>query len=366
MRHSALLAVAFSIVASPLFAQTSSVSTTTDPVGVFNFTALGASDTFISLPLHRPTVFQGTVSTVSGNTVTVSGSPAWTVNQFAYAAGTQSNYYYAQFAGGAKEGLYFTVTSNTDASITVSLSGDTLAAVAAGDAVRIIPYWSLNTVFPAGAGFKPSPSFTPVSTILFPDHGTAGVNLSPATQYFYYSGAAFGGAGWRQVGGAAIQKFDDQPILPDSYFIVRHTTTGDVTFSVSGEVQVHNFKSYLSVLSANTMQDNAVALNLPTAMTLTQSNLVQSGSFAPSTSFTPVDTLLVFDNTVTGFDKAASEQYFYYSGAAFGGAGWRKVGGTATAIYDTTAIFQPGRGYIIRKGAVATPQSTVWAANKNY
>jgi hypothetical protein len=63
-------------------------SMTTDPVG-FTTTSLPAnSDTLINPPFTRPSEYVGAITSASGSTITVAGSP-WTANQFIYMQGVQ-------------------------------------------------------------------------------------------------------------------------------------------------------------------------------------------------------------------------------------------------------------------------------------
>src|ERR1700677_4582275 len=75
--------------------------TYTAPLVGFNAaTCLANSDTLLSVPFSRPPDFIGAISSVSSNTLTISGTTGWQNNQFVYgttltAGGTQHNTYYA-------------------------------------------------------------------------------------------------------------------------------------------------------------------------------------------------------------------------------------------------------------------------------
>jgi len=351
-------------LAGNTFGQTTATS---DPVGFNSVTALGNSDTRFSVPLQRPNVFTGTVASVSGNVVTVSGTPAWTTNQFVYAAGTQSNTYYLEFKSGAKVGMFYTVTANAAGTLTLNLNGDSISTVAANDSFKLVPYWTLSTLFPNQAGITATTSISgsaPVTDILIPDVTSAGTDLGAPSGYFYYSGTGFGGAGWRAIGGSPSQKVNDTPLSPDGFLIVRQdgVSTSSI-LTATGAVPTNVRKYVIGTLQANVDQDNAVGIDIPVGLSLTQSNLFQSNAFAGTSliSGDQGDQLLVFDDTTADFDKAATTGYFYYTGTAFGGAGWRLIGGSPTAKQDAVTVFQPGSGYIIRKAGVASPQSVVWS-----
>ncbi len=366
MRFSILL---FGVLAATAVAHGATVSS--DPIGYFSFTAKANSDTLIALPLHRQPVYEGTVSSTTGNVITVTGSPNWTSNQFVYAAGTQTNTYYVLFGSGTKEGMYYTVTANAASTLTVDLAGDNLATVVAGEVVKVIPYWTFGTLFPNQTGIATTTSITGAGAgtlILVPDMDSAGINRASQYAYYYYSGASFGGPGWRRQGGGGTTIRNDDVLLPDSYIMFRNSTASDMKPAMSGSVQMTKFATPIGTVQSNTAQDNPVGLTVASPVTLDQSRLYESGAISGTTSITGAgaELLLVFDNNGTGFNPAASEAYYYYTGSSFGGPGWRKQGGGATNLFGSTQVFQPGRAYIIRKNAAATPATTVWTFTPPY
>ena len=329
---------------------------TTDPVGYNTLTLRANSDTYVSVPFQRPSVFVGQVSSVSGNMLTLAGA-SWTTNQFVYAAGSQANTYYAFIRSGSKEGNYYTITASGSNSLTVDLGGDTLAGLAAGDSVSVIPYWTLGTVFPAsdvGVSFASSASAAVRPTqILIPDLASAGINLAPTVTYFFYNGA------WRRFGQSLTLNKNDDVLLPDAYFIVRNQAfTGATT--QTGNVLVKKLVTPLATRVGG-KQDNPVAVLRPIPVTLNDSGLISSGAFAPTTSVAlRTDELLVFDNTVTGTNKSASATYFYYNGA------WRKFGSSLALDFGSTVVFSPNTAVQIRKASSATGASIVWTNSPTY
>jgi hypothetical protein len=76
-----------SVIDGPLtnssrFYQLSSATAASSPAGFLRLSALGNSDTIVSLPFARPGAISATVATVAANAITVTGSPNWTANQF--------------------------------------------------------------------------------------------------------------------------------------------------------------------------------------------------------------------------------------------------------------------------------------------
>ncbi len=343
-------------------------------VGFNTITALGNSDTRFSVPLHRSSVYQELVQSVSGNVITVQGLPGWTLNQLVYAAGSQTNTYYVSVGSGSKTGMYYTVTANSvdsgtsnTTTLTLDLAGDVInGGVVNGNSILIIPYWTFATLFPNQQGITTTTSISGGGTctrVFIPDLNTAGVDLAAVAQYYYYSGTGFGGAGWRRSGGGASSIKNNDPISPDAFLIVRQDGVGtSAIITATGSVPMGERKYIIGTVNANVEQDNAVAVDVPVPLTLTQSNLFQSGAFIGTASISGSggDKLFVFDDATVGFNKAAFKQYYYFTGAGFGGAGWRLSGGGATSIRNSDLVFQPGSGYVIRKIASPSPASVVW------
>ena len=331
---------------------------TTNPVGFVKLTELAASDTIVSAPLERASEFQGKVSAISGSTITVQGSPAWTANQFLYAAGSQPETYMVRITSGARSGAYFTVLGNTTTALTIDLNGDSISTVVAGDTLSISPYWTLGTIFPAsdaGVSFEASASALARKTeLLFTSANAVGVNPSASAIYFFYNTA------WRKVGSAVTTSFSDTAILPDSYFVVRNKTVGG-SLTIVGSVLTSKAELGLTSLAAGA-QDNLVAITRPVDVSLNDSGLISSGAFQASTSaLSRKDQIYVFDNTVAATNKSATAIYYYLNN------GWRKVGAAATTDFGTDLVFKAGAGVAIRKAANGVADKTVaWTNSATY
>ncbi len=342
------LAIAF---APALRAQTVS----TDPVGAITLTLKADSDTHVSVPFHRPVALETQVQTISGNTITINSSANISSNQFVYNSPSQTNTYYLQFTTGSRAGMFYTVTANDASSITIDPNGDAGLAgnVGTGDTFRVIPYWTLNTLFPNGQGLYSTTTLTPKSSILIPAATTPGINLSAAGVYYYYTGS--GGPGWLKLGDN-VHFHPDVVFAPDSLFIVRHPpSVADTQIVLVGNVPMSAQSIILNNLQSNTPQDNAIALPVPVTVTLGNSGL--ASVMVSTTTLTPKDELLVFDPTVSAQNKSASAIYYYYTGS--GGPGWLKLGDSAN-FHNNDVIFQPGFGYVLRRAAQPFPGSNVW------
>jgi uncharacterized protein (TIGR02597 family) len=309
---------------------------------------------------------------VTGNIITLQPPVSLTADEFEYVSGTQSNTYYVQFLTGNKEGMYYTVTDNDSSNLTVNLNGDTLQGnVAVGDVLQVIPYWSLNTLFPSGQGINPSSSFSSLqrnSVIFLSDTTDPGINLGPAASYYYYNGTANVGPGWRQVGGNISALQNDAVMYPDIYFIVRNSIPGNTTLTLLGGVPMSAYSTPLTTLAANTTQDIPIGVSVPVPVTLAGSDLTTSGAFEESSSFgsTQRNDILFVYGTPSTINPAPVASYYYYNGTASGGAGWRLVGGNLSVIQDNNEIFQPGQAYIIRKKATLSAQTVIWSFVPSY
>jgi uncharacterized protein (TIGR02597 family) len=361
-RHFPILIASALAIALPSVLSAQTVST--PPVGVMSYAIPANTDVLMSSPLHRDAVFTGPIVSVSGSQINVGGSPAWTPNQFAYVQGTQPNTYYVQVLTGTMRGAYFTVTANTASQLTVDLNGETLAALTSSDRVSVIPYWTLSTLFPVGGGFPGSPSFTPVTEVQFVSLNGVGTNLATTDIFFYYTGTAAGGAGWRRSGSPPTTKFDNTIFLPDAPYRIRNRSSV-INLSHLGNAPVAGHRTTVGTLAPSRIQDNFVTLMSAADTTLANSGLISSGAFAGSPSFTPVDTLLVFNNQAPGLNKAPSSLYFYYTGTAAGGPGWRKSGSPPTTLFNNE-VLKSQDGFIIRKASSSSPQLSSWSYVPTY
>lgn len=365
------LTASIAILTASAFAQTTA---TTDPVGFVTYTLPGLADSYVYVGFKGNPAYAGaTTGAVASNVITASGAPNWTVGQFAPGTSGQPKFY-ALIRSGAKSGMWYPISANDATTLTLDLQGDSIAAgVVSGTTFQVCPFDTLSSLFPSGAGVNPSSSFSLAarqSEILLPDQSSAGTNLPAAVSCYYYSGTASGGPGWRQVGATTSTIVNDRVLYPDSYFIVRHNVSTGTSLTSMGTVQIGTIQLPLSTLAANTPQDIPISIPVPASLTLTQSNLFESGAFVGSLSFSLAargDELQVWDNTIApARNKPSDATYFYYTGTASGGAGWRKVGNPTTTIVNSDVVITPGKAIRIRKKATASPTTSFWTLNTPY
>ena len=256
------------------FYQLYSASRASDIGGFLRIGLAGNSDSYVAHAFVRPAVAARLVGAVSGNVITVSDAPNWAVNQFVYAAGSQSNSYYVRFTSGAMEGRVYPITANGANTLTLNLGSDSLATVQPNDVFSIEPYWTLGTTFPNGDGIFVSP--TPgnrFTEILLPSTNS-GVNLSASAVCFFNASI------WKQVGLGSASEND--LVLPlNSQFIVRHNVATNSTMICAGVVPGSKLAIPLRT-SASAAQDNYVGVARPLRIALDDSGLISSGAFSAS------------------------------------------------------------------------------------
>ncbi|HEX8295360.1 MAG TPA: TIGR02597 family protein [Chthoniobacteraceae bacterium] len=368
LRSSAGLFAAL-LTSSFAFAQ----SVTTDPVGFVTVNFKQNSDSYTFVPFKRTPEYAGAVVTpngVSGDQISVAGTPNFTANQFVNSTGTQPRCY-VLFTSGTKTGLFYSVVANSSTSLTVDRAGDDLSS-AAGASFQVIPYDTLGSVFPSGQGITASPGMGLVeraTEILVPSNSAAGTDLAAAKIYFYYSGASFGGPGWRSTSSPLTAVVNDTVLFPDTHFVVRQNTGVDAQATFVGAVHMGTLKTPLGTIAANQDQDNAIALPIPTELTLAESKLFESGAFTGSAGMGLIDRkdeLYVRDNNLAGRDKAADAVYFYYTGGSFNGPGWRRTDDTLLNKHDSDVVFSTRFGLTVRKRSSGAPGSVLWTVKPPY
>ncbi len=324
-------------------------------IGFNKVTCKGNSDTLVAVPFDQKPAFVGvTGSAPSENageaTITPAADVDWTANGFSDVP------HYVRFTSGDKSGFYYAVTGNTSGEVTVDLNGDSLTQVASGDAFRIVPFWTLSSLFVGGDGVHAATSAGQRDTeVFFPDTMTLGVNKSASATYYFLNG------NWKRVGDLA-GTYNDLILLPSSALWIRHNVAEDTVLCVSGRVPTAVHAIQMDVDSGENRNDIFFSLDRPIGVTLVESGLVESGAFVPSASAgNRADELFVYDNETPQFNKAPSATYYYLNG------NWKKVGDLA-GVYNDVEVFNPGTAAVIRKsGNGGGAPSTIFGLNSpNY
>lgn len=333
-------------------ALSTAMAATTDPVGFVGLTVKANSDATIAVPLNRAAVFKGMIQSISGNTVTVAGTPAWTTapQQFVQALPAQTNTYAIQLASGTKEGMTAKVISNTANSVTVQFeAGDDLSGVIAedadgvagnGDQIDIIPYWTPSTLFsvvpPVGlelAGFEAA---------------GAGINFGASELYIHV-----GANDWEDGinGGSAPHT----PLRFGSAFVARNNSGTAYSATFVGSVPMTTCRIRLSTKAGGLAQDQYIGYQSPIPEPLATASNPNALGFPVQVG----DTIQGFDNNVSGINKGADEIYIWT------GTAWEDGinGGDVTPGVQS---LKPGFGYIFQKAATVTPTSVVWVHTPGY
>ncbi|MET3873176.1 TIGR02597 family protein [Puniceicoccus vermicola] len=336
----------------------------TDPVGAISLTFKANSDTAFSVPLHRSAEFSGVIADagVDGFTLSADGTPGWSTGQFVDAP------YYVLMMDGPMEGMYYTVLGNSTGEVTVEdIGAGDLAGqgIAAGQKFQVIPYWTLNSLFPDGEGIPASSNVgSPQGLVLFTNQNSAGTNIPLGLSYLYHDGSQ-GPEGWYLNGNIAEGLQNDVAFTPDSFYVVRNLTPSDEQFNLVGAVRMADHKTILSRIQTGLRQDNFVGFTFPVPTTLAESGLQSSPAFEASSDVgNPADVLLVYNNSSVGFNKPPSLGYLYHDGSQ-GPAGWYILGDIAAGVQNDTEVFIPGNGYIVRKN-VGESGSNIWSADPSY
>jgi len=328
-------------VAALAFSITTSQAVETDPVGFVSVTVAANSDAVLAVPLNRASEFKGVISSISGNLITVTGTPGWTANQFVFNGpldvGTdQIKTYAIQIASGTKEGLTGFISANGTNTLTVVLdAGEDLTGVlagASGDQIDILPYWTPASVFtslPASG----------VELYLFPTND-AGVNHSPGTIY------ELAGTSWlNQDTGAAV---GNSPLAFGQAFVLRNGSASSATVSMVGSVPMSKHRILLRTLAADTPQDSRIGYLSPIPEAI--------GSVGLGTN--PGDELHVFDNSAVGINKSP------VTILEFTGTAW--LNQDSGANVNTSFMMQPGQGYLLRRVGTASPSTVAWSDLQSY
>jgi uncharacterized protein (TIGR02597 family) len=338
-----LLIGAFLTLTVSLFGST----VTTTPVGYITKTADASSDLKLGLPFKQAASLTAVVSSVSSSTITVTG----------VVPDVTSEAHYVWVTSGDSVGNWYQVTSSDSSTVTVSDNIE--ASLSAGDSFEVIPFWTLNKLFPSGAGFISSPNvFTPSGFILTNNMSAVGVNLAPESAYFYHDGGQIP-AGWYQNGALGAGQKGNVVISPESFITIRNLSASSVDITVAGTVPAATVSNDIVQLAA-ARQDNLVANPFPTGVKLSESCLVYdnpeagvdavlTGTMDPSSNvFTPGDLLLVY-NSYTGTNPAPDKAFLYHDGSQIP-AGWYQNGALGSGQQGDFTI-PAGAAVVIRKSA---------------
>ena len=344
-----LLAGAFLASITSVFGST----VTTTPVGYITKSVNASADLKLALPFKQSSALTGSVGSVSSGTITVSTT----------VPDITTSVHYLWITSGVLEGNWYQVIGS-DASGTISVTEDLEnAGLLASSTFDVIPVWTLNTLFVDGAGFPGSSDvFAAVAFVALNSVTATGTNLAPDALYFYHDGTQ-GDAGWYKNGALEEGLQNDVIISPGSYITVRNGTSSAIDITVAGTVPSSSVGNDVVQFASN-VQDNQIANPFPVAMTLSAANLVGGGVVTPSPDvFAPIDLLLVYSVTPSGYNPAPDKTLFYHDGTQ-GDAGWYVNGALEQGLQDNFEI-PAGAAIIVRKASGADSNGT-WTPTLPY
>jgi uncharacterized protein (TIGR02597 family) len=340
------------VAGAALFSFSSLSAVETDPVGFVSRDVNANADLKVGIPLHQAASFTGVVDSVATGTVNVTT----TVPDVTTAS------HYLQVSSGVLLGKWYAVTASTASSVTVAEDLQA-AGLVATDTFDVIPFWTLNTLFPAGGDIPPTSNpFSPVAFVALNDVTLSGTNLAAPFLYFYNDGTQ-GPAGWIQNGNLGGGLQGDTIISPESYITIRNLTSSPVSVTMAGTVPTYTLANDI-VSSSTTAQDNQVPNPFPAGVTLASSDLFEDGIIAGSSNpFAPGDLLLVFTTTPTTLNPAPDRVFFYNDGTQ-GPAGWIENGNLAAGLQDDFEL--PLGGALIVRKAQGSDSVISWTPDIPY
>ena len=329
-----ILPFLFGAVLLPIAAQ--AVTTTSNIVGYVSIgdTTVGQpsvkanTDVFVSIPLDRSTAFAGTVASVAGNVITLSGTPG---------LGTYSdptNPHWIKMQNGAKSGLIALITANDASSVTVSAPvGDPLSGIVPGDKISIDEAWTVLEVM--------GTSVPPLTQVLGFSGSFTGQN--PAADLIY----EFDGTNWIDTNSFEIA--DNTVLFPSETFIIRNQSASPITgLVITGQVPLAYQRTV--VASSGTGTDNLSSYFGAVGEVIGTSGL--------SAIANALDQILAFNNNAAGQNKAATS-IIEYDGAA-----WIDT----NSFEDVTNTFklESGVGYIFRRANTSPAGDAIWTDQPDY
>lgn len=313
------------------------------------------SDTVVTVGFHQAPEFSGKLSgapLISDGAATLNlqaGSGIGTGNQFAGS-------HYIRVRTGNESGKILPILSNTASSVTVDLEGAAGLQIAIGDQISIIPWWTLETLFPSAK----QPAAQQSAGDLPPDRklemllytGGVGTSLSPSRIFFLTaSGWKESKRGFPSAGGVIIR--------PYAVMVMRSKSGGAAwkLFS-SGSVNA-NDSAILLQTSANEPQDNVIGIDRPVAAKLSELGLESAfEESASNDSADRKDELLILDNSEGTKNRPPAATYFRSGGQwILDDAGFPESGND---------VIPAEAGLIVRKSVSQNGLPVVWVNQANY
>lgn len=185
---------------------------------------------------------------LAGNPPTTAGGVPLKPNQYAYVAGTQPVTYFVLVTAGRLRGYYFTVQGNTVNSLLIDPEGLTMNPRDI-TAVRLLPYWSLASLFPAGQAtisFIPTTDDADIMTsVVISPPFTSGTDQPQDVGESYYFSASLNN--WVAKDNPTVPA-GDAVIPPGAYVYLQNNGTNNYPLHVflSGSVLKNRFNFFFT------------------------------------------------------------------------------------------------------------------------
>ena len=312
-------------------------SVATNPVGYLQETltpsTTGTTRAFstVSFPLHQTPVFVGLVASVSGNSITLSGSIPSGLTASPYMVHVESS------SNSIATGQTFLITAAGTNSVTVSsptvpvqsiLTTNDQVAIRGAETLGSVLGSTNSTVLLQGGASAGS------SDIVYVWNGT-GYN-----SYYYYTSY-----GWVQDGDATYAIQNNLVIYPDEGVIVARLSTNSLpaTYAMSMGTVPSNAQTALINAPGYTFVSNP----LPVSVSLSQYGFTNSPSWLEGASAGSSD--LVYLWTGTGW-----QDYYYYSGY-----GWVQDGDATYTLQTNTPIPAGSAAMVFRRDTVSAANAYI-------
>ena len=293
------------------------------------------TDVYLTIPLETELEAVGVVASTTATTITVSGNPSWSTNQWAPTA-EDGTPYCVTVTSGAENGMRVMVSSNTADTLTIAevITPGDVTNISAGDSLEIRRCWTLSSFF--GASGVPDGT-----RVLLRERTLEGID-QPANVNF-----AFFGGNWFNTS-AGNTPADFIPLFPGESFAIRSIT--DISnLVVAGDVSISSLRNEL-VRDANLPQGEDLHLGTmsPVPVLVSSSNLpVEDG-----------DRIFLFSPDGSGLDRPADMNFAFFGGS------WFDTGNGNVNVTDSLTI-EPGTGFILRRSALSSP-SIEWTQPAPY
>lgn len=305
------------------------------PVGSFPLRVNAKGETAIGLPLERAAVFAGRIDKVVGDQLTLAAAPAWSTDRW---AGAEGELYYCQVVTGELAGATFEIGSNGSNSLKLLNKGEDLGLLktqardGTGDTVRIIPYWTPETVF--------SRSDVPDGTTLaLYELDIKGFYQMAALELTYREGQ-----GWRGGQGEDLSRY---PLMPDRGMIVRGTGKHAIDVDLTGFVPVVPQRVVVNGYNDRFGTQYLFAVNHPEALSVSDSRLDLMDR-----------TRIVTQPEYQGETFIPARTYIYYEGHGWFDQAYREV--------NPNDVLEPGKAYFLHLPRANKDVQWVWSHTPGY